>query len=227
MKINNYKNMLIISVSIFVLSMSYFLSENIDPSCCGGVLPGVHYLESDTKPPKIIKRCLKDWNSFPCTNKDSPNCCVSENRENGENGEKGECIPTDKGGYCKMSDGNKIYKNGKLTPTMFLGSTIDLDDPGSYEGEVDISLTREDLYDRRVAERNEAIRLKRDSESGNLGYTTEEQMISATQEILWWIYLIHLSIILILSLLLYKSLPIVIQGYVGTITKKINNFMGI
>ena len=132
MKLNNHKILLLISVTLFAISLGVYL-EGVNPNCCGGLLPGVHYLESDTKVPKIIKRCVKldTWNSFPCTNESSDNCCGGE----------GECIPTDKGGYCRMSDGNKIYKDGSLKNTMFLGTVIDVDDPDSYEGDVALTPT--------------------------------------------------------------------------------------
>ena len=95
MKLNNHKILLLISVTLFAISLGVYL-EGVNPNCCGGLLPGVHYLESDTKVPKIIKRCVKPdpknpgetlWNSFPCTNESSENCCGGE----------GECVPTDKG----------------------------------------------------------------------------------------------------------------------------------
>ena len=225
MKLNNHK-ILLISVTLFAISLGLFLSEGVNPNCCGGLLPGVHYLESDTKVPKIIKRCVKPdpnnpgetlWNSFPCTNESSENCCDGE----------GECVPTDKGGYCKMnSGGNKIYKDGSLKNTMFLGTVIDVDDPDSYEGDVDLNLSGEDLYERRRAERDEAIRAKEEERYGNLGYTEGEALISDTQEILFFIYLIHLLFILSLTIALGDSLTIVIQNYVDTVYFKFLQFQG-
>ena len=222
MRINNQKCILLITVSVFVLSISLYLKESINPNCCGGLLPGIHYLESDTKPPKIIKRCLKpdSWDSFPCTNESSDNCCTAENEENGE------CIPTDKGGYCKMSDGNKIYKDGELRPTMFLGVEIDLENPDDYEGDVDLELSGEDLYDRRRAERDQSIREKRERDSDNLGYTEQEMLISDTQEILFWVYLIWLIYILSLTIALSDSMTIIIQGYIDTMAFKFRQFQG-
>jgi len=80
-------------------------------NCCGGVEAGVHYSETDTKPPPYIKRCFKSrddgsyqWSGFPCSNKDSGDCC----------GGVGECIPTIKGGYCKGKgdSGNTVFYKG-------------------------------------------------------------------------------------------------------------------
>ena len=226
MKLNNHKILLLISVTLFAISLGLFLSEGVNPNCCGGLLPGVHYLESDTKAPKIINRCVKSdpnnpgetlWNSFPCTNESSDNCCGGE----------GECVPTDKGGDCKMnSGGNKVYRDGSLKNTMFLGTVIDVDDPDSYEGDVDLDLSGEDLYERRRAERDEAIRAKEEERYGNLGYTEGEALISDTQEILFFIYLIHLLFILSLTIALGDSLTIVIQNYVDNVYFKFRQFQG-
>jgi len=226
LKINS-KFILLTSIALFSLYMgSSYIKEGINPNCCGGLLPGVHYLESDTKAPKIIKRCVKPdpnnsgetlWNSFPCTNESGDNCCGGE----------GECVPTDKGGYCKMdSGGNKIYKDGSLKNTMFLGEAINVDDPDSYEGDVDLDLSGEDLFDRRRAERDQAIRAKEEERYGNLGYTEGEALISDTQEVLFFIYLIHLLFILSLTIALSDSMTIIIQGYVDSVFFKFREFQG-
>ncbi len=219
MKLNNHKMMLITTVVLFSLGLGVYLAEGVNPNCCGGLLPGVHYLESDTKVPKIIKRCVKPntWNSFPCTNESSENCCDGE----------GTCIPSSSGGYCKMnSGGNKIYKDGQLKNTMFLGEAINLDDPDSYEGDAEIALSGEDLYERRRAERDQAIRTKEEERYGNLGYTEQEALISDTQEVLWWVYSIHIIFILLLSLSLKDSLSLVIQSYTDSIIFKYRQFQG-
>ena len=226
MKLNNHKIILLTTVSLFALALGVFLTEGVNQSCVGGVIAGSHFRESDTKPPKIIRRCIRTdpnnqgetlWEGMPCTNENSPNACGGE----------GTCIPTDKGGYCKMDDGgNKIYKDGELKNTMFLGTTINLDDPDSYEGDADIALSGEDLYERRRAERDQAIREKEEERYGNLGYTEQEALISDTQEVLWWIYSIHIIFILLLSLALKDSLSLVIQSYTDTIYFKYRQFQG-
>lgn len=226
MKLNNHKMMLITTVVLFSLGLGVYLAEGVNQSCVGGVIAGTHFRESDTKPPKIIRRCIRPdpnnqgetlWEGMPCTNENSPNACDGE----------GECIPTDKGGYCKMnSGGNKIYKDGVLKNTMFLGTSIDLEDPDSYEGDEDLDLSGEDLYERRRAERDQAIREKEEERYGNLGYTEQEALISDTQKILWWVYSIHIIFILLLSLALKDSLSLVMQSYTDTIYFKYRQFQG-
>lgn len=226
MKLNNYKIILLMTMTLFSLCLGVYLAEGVNQSCVGGVIAGTHFRESDTKPPKIIRRCIRPdpnnqdetlWEGMPCTNENSLNACDGE----------GECIPTDKGGYCKMDDGgNKIYKDGELKNTMFLGTTINLDDPDSYEGDAEIALSGEDLYERRRAERDQAIRAKEEERYGNLGYTEEEALISDTQKILWWVYSIHIIFILLLSLALKDSLSLVIQSYTDSIIFKYRQFQG-
>jgi len=82
--------------------------------CCGGIQAGVHFSETDNKPPKYVSRCFPsssdgseivyNWNGFPCTNKDHKDCC---------GGSGSECIATVKGGYCKDSSGSDfMYRRG-------------------------------------------------------------------------------------------------------------------
>jgi len=85
--------------------------------CCGGVEGGVHYSETDTKPPPYIRRCFKSnredgktiyqWSGFPCSNKDSPDCCHYKGNS------IGECVPTVKGGYCKDPKRNRVFYRNK------------------------------------------------------------------------------------------------------------------
>ena len=108
MKLNNHKMMLITTVVLFSLGLGVYLAEGVNPNCCGGLLPGVHYLESDTKVPKIIKRCVKPdpnnpgetlWNSLPYKNHQTL-------------GGEGECIPLIKVGIVKWTNEETKFKDG-------------------------------------------------------------------------------------------------------------------
>ena len=95
------------------------LIEPIILSCCGGMnMNRGDYKEGDSEPPKKWKRCFKpnEWNSFPCTNKESSKCC----------GGKGKCRPTKYGGKCEKDDSNATEK-------YFI-----------YEGSDEIDYTRDD-----------------------------------------------------------------------------------
>jgi hypothetical protein len=109
-----YCNLLIFAGLVYVYyTMNKGVKEGIsNMNCCGGVEAGIHYSETDTKPPKYIRRCFKSrddgsyqWSSFPCSNKGSGDCCTDEG------GKKvGECIPTTRGGYCRGDDGsNRVF----------------------------------------------------------------------------------------------------------------------
>jgi len=106
------------NVLIFMglITLYYKMNQNIkegvtNMSCCGGIEAGVHYSETDKKPPAYVRRCFKsdnqsgetvyDWSGFPCSNKDSDDCCVSDKNSYG----KGDCIATSKGGYCRSREG--------------------------------------------------------------------------------------------------------------------------
>ena len=113
-----YCNLLILGG---LIALYYYLNKPIEEgirnmNCCGGVEAGIHYSETDTKPPPYIRKCFKsskdgsyEWSGFPCTGKDDSKCCPSE-------GESGECIPTTKGGYCSASGGNFIFRRHKPRP---------------------------------------------------------------------------------------------------------------
>jgi len=95
-----------ILLSLLITSLIYHMmtyKEPVSLECCGGVLKGVHYSETDSSPPRIIRRCFNsdsDWESMPCTG-EGGNCCK------GPNGRSlGSCVPTTKGGYCGT---NKHY----------------------------------------------------------------------------------------------------------------------
>lgn len=119
-----------------LLGLYYYLSRedstiegvrNMD--CCGGIELGVHYKETDRKPPPYVQRCFQstgssdgggtdyNWDGFPCTSSSHSNCC------NGE----GTCVATTKGGYCrKHTGGNFIYhKRGGASKNIYLKHSND------------------------------------------------------------------------------------------------------
>ena len=88
-------------------------------NCCGGVEAGVHYSETDTRPPPYVRRCFSnkdgsyEWSGFPCTGKGDLKCCRDKSYSKDKSG---ECIPTTKGGYCSASGGNFIFRRDKSRP---------------------------------------------------------------------------------------------------------------
>ena len=57
-----------ILLSLLITSVIYHMmiyKEPVTLQCCGGVLRGVHYSETDTSPPKMIRRCFEKDRSGP------------------------------------------------------------------------------------------------------------------------------------------------------------------
>jgi hypothetical protein len=84
----------------------------IETNCCGGIKPGVHYRETDKRPPEYVRRCFKStgdggykWSGFPCTQKESEQCCSGDKSD--------KCVPSSLGGYCKSDGGDYIYEYKK------------------------------------------------------------------------------------------------------------------
>tara|TARA_Y100000389_G_scaffold202617_1_gene248429 strand:- start:952 stop:1731 length:780 start_codon:yes stop_codon:yes gene_type:complete len=95
--------------------------------CCGGIEAGVHYSETDTKPPEYVRRCFKSekgpdgatmyqWSGFPCTNKDDKNTCC----DGGDDFGHGKCIPTSNGGYCDSDRGEFIFNRRDVDPVGYI-----------------------------------------------------------------------------------------------------------
>lgn len=102
----------------------------INTNCCGGVQGGVHYQETDTKPPEYIRRCFRsrrdngevvyEWSGFPCSDADSAECC-----QNPDGTDLGQCVPTSKGGYCESNNNKKIFRRGKSTASNYVKRSDD------------------------------------------------------------------------------------------------------
>jgi len=140
-------NLLVFCGLVYILyTFTEPLKEGItNMGCCGGVEAGVHYQETDTRPPEYIRRCFRserdsgtshieyDWSGFPCSSEDGGQCCKTK-----EGRDKGECVPTTGGGYCKSDSGNTVFKRGDSDPSSYikLGSdklldindTLDMED---------------------------------------------------------------------------------------------------
>ena len=69
--------------------------------CCGGLILGEDFHETDTDIPTKIRRCLikKEWNT-PCTSEENNNCCGTD-----------KCVSNNSGGHCENKDGYHYYYN--------------------------------------------------------------------------------------------------------------------
>ncbi len=146
---------LIIPVNLLIIIGYYFLTKDdyntkedtkegvINTNCCGGIKGGVHYKETDRKPPDYVRRCFKSgrdnsevvyqWSGFPCTSEDSSDCCT-----NMDGTDLGTCVPTKGGGYCESDMGNHIFRRGSSSASPYIkrsddtildiNNTVDMED---------------------------------------------------------------------------------------------------
>ena len=103
--------------------------EGIERSCCGVLSTELIDLTcSDLEVPPAIKRCFPpSKDSFECDECDDI-CKYTEE----DVIKKGECVPTSEGGYCKVGDEKKIFKNNEelesISSSEKVGNKIN-DDP--------------------------------------------------------------------------------------------------
>ena len=217
-------------LSLLITSLIYHMMTYKEPvtlECCGGVLRGVHYSETDRKPPRIIRRCFtddSDWESMPCTGTGG-NCCK------GPDGRSlGTCVPTTKGGYCGTRKQPKSARTGEIIARdVDIGGEIDLNDERSIEiddiRETDPSviLSPENLQERELTERRQRLNEYNFSGSdiSNITYSIEEY--NRYTNILW-LYLLHVFFILVLLFLLREKIDEKVGGYLGFVTQKRREF---
>ena len=137
---------LLISLSCILYNLHNPIKEGItNMGCCGGVEAGVHYQETDRRPPEYIRRCFRserdpgtghfeyDWSGFPCSSAEGGDCCTDESGNS-----VGVCVPTTGGGYCDNESINKIFKRGSTSPSSYvkrgrdtlldINDTLDMED---------------------------------------------------------------------------------------------------
>jgi len=210
-------------------------------NCCGGIEAGVHYSETDTKPPVYVRRCFEsnsdgsyNWSGFPCTGKGE--CCKDTS-----GGKPGECIPTTKGGYCK-GDSNFMFnpRSSKVRPYMKfpndevldINDTTDMKDYFYDRGEKDRGKSVE--MQRFLARRSrnekymeEHLRDKHKSEQSKLASTNEKLREQNKKiELVTTITIIHLLFLLIFSIVIRAEVIQRIDGFYNLVYIQYLSFMG-
>ena len=239
-----YCNLLILGG---LIALYYYLNKPIEEgirnmNCCGGVEAGVHYSETDTKPPPYIRKCFKsskdgsyEWSGFPCTGKDDSKCCPSE-------GESGECIPTTKGGYCSASDGNFVFRRGKSRRYIKHGSDelLDINDANDMKdyfydrGEKEKSRGTSVGMQRFLARRGrnekymeEHLRDKRKSEQSEIAATKGKLTDQRKEiELISSVTIIHLLFLVVFSIVIREEIIQRIGGFYNSIHVRYLSFMG-
>ena len=208
-----------ILLSLLITSLIYRMMTYKEPvtlECCGGVLRGVHYSETDKKPPKIIRRCFKDdsdWESMPCTSEG--NCCKQTT---------GPCVPTTKGGYCGTRGNAKDERTGQTIGENDKGGEIDVTDERSVQlddvrDDPSIILSSNDLENKKLLERRQTLREYQYSGSdiSNITYSIEKYN---RYTVILWLYILHIFFILVLLFLLRDNIDKNISQYVNIFIEK-------
>lgn len=214
-----------ILLSLLITSLIYHMmiyKEPVTLECCGGVLNGVHYSETDSSPPRIIRRCFNsdsDWESMPCTG-EGGNCCK---------GVGGPCVPTTKGGYCGTRENPMDARTKKVIAiSSDIGGEIDVNDERSVEPE-DVSddpsiiLSSQDLQERELSKRRKTLKEYQYSGSdiSNITYSIEEYNRYTT---ILWLYILHIFFILVLLFLLRDNIDKTVMKYMGMFSEKKSEF---
>lgn len=200
-------------LSLLITSLIYHhmtYTEPVTLECCGGVLRGVHYTETDRKPPSMIKRCFKDpndWNAMPCTGTGS-SCCGGAT-----------CNPSTKGGYCgTRKNATDFSQEGGALTGSDIGGDIDVNDARSVQID-DIRdsvgvLSAEGMQRKRLNERRAILKDSQYSSGGSRGMTYPIEKYNHYTTILW-LYILHVFFLFVLLFLLRENINTTIQKYLG------------
>ena len=230
-----------------LIALYYYLNKPIkegirNMNCCGGVEAGIHYSETDTKPPPYVRKCFKsskdgsyEWSGFPCTGKDDSKCCSSE-------GGSGECIPTTKGGYCSASDGNFVFRRGKSRRYIKHGSDELLDindandmkdyfyDRGEKEKARGTSVEMRRFLARRGKNEKymeQHLRDKRKLDQSDIASSKEKlKEQSKKVEIISSVTVIHLLFLVVFSIVIREEIIQRIDGFYTLLYVQYLNFTG-
>ncbi len=221
-----------------------------DTNCCGGIEAGVHYRETDKNPPEYVRRCFRsqlengglvyEWNGFPCTSKESAQCCPDSD---GENGGNGECIATSNGGYCKKSDNSKyMFEDGTKRPYfqvrtdkhLDINNVLDMEDY-FYERSTDTNLqnlspemqqfmARKDENQRylqqKLIEKNKLDTSARESALDNINNQTKNYQLT------YALTTIHVGLLVSIAIFVRPTIVSKIQEYLDIVNIQYLKFSG-
>jgi hypothetical protein len=217
-------------------------------NCCGGIEPGIHYSETDTEPPRYVRRCFQssadggstnyDWSGFPCTGQSSSKCC----------GGKGTCVASSGGGYCEGDTGNFVYnrRSRKRTPYMKRrGDNIlnvnNVDDmeqyfyntsyrPGGSRWQTTLTPEMQRFMYRMGKNQGyvsseltkSSIELEKAKQASRNEVATQTQ----NRQITYWITFIHVLLIVAVSITIKEAVIAKIQGFLNMLYMQYLNFSG-
>ncbi len=221
----------------------------INSNCCGGVQAGVHYQETDTKPPDYIRRCFRssrdggsidyEWSGFPCTTSGSTDCC-----KNSDGTDLGECVPTSGGGYCEYNNKKQLFKRGDSTSSNYIkrsndkildvNNTIDMEDyfferdkniiNKGLSPDMEAFLQRRDINSKFIQEHildKNREKIKKNTEA-RIKASEHHKIIQLKSTIL----AVHLFFVIGFSFLIKDLIIQQIDGYYGVILQRYLEFAG-
>jgi hypothetical protein len=247
-----YCNVLIL---IGLVALCYYLNKDGDEcegisnmNCCGGIQSGVHYSETDTKPPHYVQRCFQSdkggsykWSGFPCTGEGSSDCCEGSDG----NYSKGTCIATTKGGYCESSKGKFYFgkRQGSKTRSYIKHSNDNIIDVNDTNDMKDYYYERSDTGSNRNMSKEMKRFMNRRSENerymqqqlvdkkikseGNKSEVTSKlQDRKKNIQIIYSLTIIHLLFIVIFSIVIRELIIQKIDGFYQLIYLQVLKFQG-
>jgi hypothetical protein len=221
----------------------------INSNCCGGIQGGVHYQETDTRPPEYIRRCFRsrrdnseveyEWSGFPCSGADSAECC-----QNSDGTDLGQCVPTSKGGYCELNNNKKIFRRGKSSASGYIkrgndkildiNNTVDMED---YFFDRDKNISREAISPDMKEFLNRRDRNSKFLQGHILDHNRDkikgrtEAKLKASEghkkiQIKSTILFVHLIFVIGFALLIKSLIVQKIDGFYGILSQKYLEFTG-
>ncbi len=213
-------------------------------NCCGGILLGTHFQDSDIEPPSYVNRCFSssrengqiryNWSANGCTENGTEDCCGGE----------GTCMPSKRGGYCLNEDNGETFifnRGGGSRKTNFIrrGGDDDLDINDTNQMREFLEERGDSLVsDRSLAQQEAQDRENRALVTGiiqnnlanDLSITKRNLELLNEQkkenQIISWITIIHVSFILAFSIVLKEPIIAIIDGYYDKLNLMISEFKG-
>ena len=210
-----------ILLSLLISSLIYHLmvyKEPISLECCGGVVRGAHFTETDTSPPPIIRRCFEDdseWNPMPCSSES--NCCKAFPGKS--------CVPTNKGGFCGDRRNPMNARTRRKISDSEVGGRVDVSDERSVGVGEDrgVVVNRRQLQEKRLQERRQILKETQYSgeEYSNITYSIEKYNRYTA---ILWLYILHIFFILVLLFLLRDNIDRTVSSYISAFQARKQEF---
>ena len=259
-KITISQSFIVINLVILsgLLYLCYIMNTDIEGisnmNCCGGIEAGVHYSETDTRPPEYVRHCFKSdnqdgktvyqWNGFPCTSNEAAECCDGSTIGNNT---KGECIATGNGGYCKQEGDDSInfyFKKREEVASAYIDSDsdteLDINNPIDMQDYFYKKSTEDNTryispeMKRFMSRRDSNENIVRDTIVSNaaskveLTKTIQEKNMEKLQndETIYTITFIHILILITTAIIIRRLIVIKIQSYLDVIYIQYLKFSG-